>query len=95
VGELSAVGLALDLLDEADVRPDVQVELMTDSKYANGVLALGWKAKANLELVTALRARLKRRPVRIHWVAGHVGIPENERADELANEGVAESKLSR
>jgi ribonuclease HI len=95
VGELSAVGLALDLLDEADVRPDVQVELMTDSKYTNGVLALGWKAKANLELITALRARLKKRPVRIHWVAGHVGIPENERADELANEGVAESKQRR
>ena len=93
VGELSAVGLALDLLDEADVRPEVQVELMTDSKYTNGVLALGWKAKANVELIAALKSRLKKRPVRIHWVAGHVGIPENERADELANQGVDESKL--
>jgi ribonuclease HI len=95
VGELSAVGLALDLLDEAHVQPSAQVELMTDSKYTNGVLALGWKAKANTQLIGTLRRRLATRPVRIHWVAGHVGIPENERADELANQGVDESKLLR
>ena len=53
-----------------------------------GLLELGWKAKSNTELVMSLRDRLKGRKIRLHWVAGHVGIPENERADELANEGV-------
>jgi ribonuclease HI len=95
VGELSAVGLALDLLDEAGVPRDLQVELLSDSKYARGVLAQGWKAKANVELIQALKKRLADRKVRIHWVAGHVGIAENERADELANEGVDESKRTR
>jgi ribonuclease HI len=94
VGELAAVGLALDLLDEADVPTSTAVELMTDSKYTNGVLALRWKAKANAALIESLRRRLAQRRVRIHWVAGHVGIPENERADELANQGVEESKLT-
>jgi len=27
-----------------------------------------------------------------HWVKGHAGHPENERADELAREGMAEFK---
>ena len=94
VGELSAIGLALDLLDEASVPAGTAIEIMTDSKYANGVLALGWKAKANVPLIESLRRRLAQRRVRIHWVAGHVGIPENERADELANQGVDESKLT-
>ncbi len=90
VGELSAIGLALDLLDEAGVAVDVPVALFTDSKYTNGVLCMGWKAKANKELILGLRGRLKGRPgAEIHWVAGHVGIEGNERADALANDGVA------
>ena len=38
VGELTAVELALELIDEADVAADVEVELLTDSKYTFGVL---------------------------------------------------------
>jgi ribonuclease HI len=90
VGELSAVGLALDVLDEAGLPPEAPCALFSDSSYADGVLTRGWKAKANVELITGLRARLKARPgVRVHWIAGHVGIAGNERADQLANEGVA------
>ena len=92
VGELSAIGLALDLLDEAGFPEDGQVELLTDSKYSHGVLVLGWKAKANTELILGLRKRLKPRKVRIHWIAGHVGIEENERADALARMGVERSR---
>ena len=51
---------------------------------------MGWKAKANRELIMGLRDRLEARPgAEIHWVAGHVGIEGNERADALANDGVA------
>ena len=89
VAELSAVELALDVLDQEGVQPDQAVAVLSDSDYTHGVLCKGWKAKANQELIRSLRARLSERPgVTIHWVAGHVGLPGNERADALANEGV-------
>ena len=91
VGELTAIDVALDLLDEAGFHPGAPVEILTDSKYSHGVLALGWKAKANQNLIAGIKDRLEKRKVRLHWIAGHVGIPENERADALANEGVAVS----
>lgn len=91
VGELSAIGLAIDLLDEAGFPTDSQAEICTDSKYTYGLLELGWKAKSNADLVAKLRRKLTGRKVRLHWVAGHVGIEENERADALANEGVNQS----
>jgi ribonuclease HI len=90
VAELTAVGMALDLLDAAAFSVLSPAVLYTDSSYARGVLVQSWKAKANTELIVGLRDRLRRRPMlRIEWVAGHVGLPENERADELANRGVA------
>lgn len=92
IGELSAVGLALDLLDENGVAAAVVVHILTDSKYAIGVLSQGWKAKANTELIAGLKLRLKARKAKLHWVAGHTGVAENERADTLANIGVDESR---
>ena len=47
VGELAAIGLALDLLQTAGIETDAPVVLFSDSNYARGVLTLGWKAKAN------------------------------------------------
>ncbi len=94
VGELTAVGMALDLLEEAGVDPGSPVALFTDSKYSLGVLTKGWKAKANRALILGLRDRLKGWPrLEIRWIAGHVGVAENERADELANRGVGMSRL--
>lgn len=89
VAELSAIGLALELLDEAGVAKDAPGAIFTDSAYAHGVLARGWKAKANKELVESIKTGLAQRTqLDLHWIAGHVGIEGNERADELANLGV-------
>lgn len=89
IAELAAVGLALDLLVEAGVPRDAKVALFTDSAYVHGVLIKNWKAKANQVLIHDLRTRLKAHPnLTIYWIAGHVGIEGNERADELAREGV-------
>ena len=96
IGELTAIAMALDLLDQNDVTLAEPVAIFTDSQYAIGVLAKGWKAKANVELIAHIKARLRmRRATQLHWVAGHVGVVENERADELAREGVEESRRTR
>lgn len=92
IGELAAVGLALEVLDENGVDKAVLVNILTDSKYAIGVLSQGWKAKANTELIAGLKLRLKARKTKLHWVAGHTGVADNERADTLANIGVDESR---
>lgn len=93
IGELTAIVLALELLEEAGVAADAPTALFTDSQYAIGVLQKGWKPKANLDLIDTVKSGLrKRRNLELHWVAGHVGIPENERADELARRGVEASR---
>lgn len=90
IAELTAIDIALDVLDEAEVPGEAPVAIFSDSDYVNGVLTRGWKAKKNTELILGLRARLKKRPgVEIVWVAGHAGIAGNERADALATLGVS------
>lgn len=96
VGELTAVRMALTMLDELGVSRDSAVTVHTDSKYAIGVLVSGWKAKANVELITELKAELRGwSGVRLKWVEGHAGVPGNERADALARRGVEESRRRR
>lgn len=93
VAELTAIRMALDVLDELGLPPDAEVAIFTDSKYATGVLTKGWKAKANKALIDDIKARLgARENLAVHWIAGHVGVDGNERADALANAGVEASR---
>ena len=66
-------------------RPQTIVRVHTDSAYAIGCLTQNWKVKANKELVDEVR-RLADECARFEMVkvAGHAGVPANERADELA-----------
>ena len=98
--ELMAAISALQALKEP-----CQVDLYTDSvyvrdgisKWIEGWKRNGWKTAAkqpvkNTELWQALDAARKNHKVTWHWVKGHAGHPENERADELAREGMAPYK---
>jgi ribonuclease HI len=90
IAELTAIERGLEVVEglgQGAVERPVLVH--SDSAYALGLLGKGWKAKANVELVERLR-RLARRFPRVAWikVAGHAGIPENERCDELARAAV-------
>ena len=77
------------------------VDLTTDSVYVKdgitrwleGWKKKGWKAAArkpvkNVDLWQALDEENQRHDVRWHWVKGHSGHAENERADLLANLGI-------
>ena len=94
--ELQAAIAALQALK----RP-VEVRLYTDSQYLrNGVLTWlpqwkmrGWKTTdkkpvKNQDLWLALEAEAAKHRIEWHWVKGHAGHPENERADALANAAI-------
>jgi len=79
------------------------VVLTTDSQYVmKGItewmdnwIQRGWKTAAkkpvkNVDLWKRLSAALEKHQVEWHWVRGHTGHFENERADELANRGIDE-----
>jgi len=96
--ELMAAIMALEVLK----RP-CKVELHTDSKYVmQGITEWmrGWKARGwltadkkpvkNADLWQRLDAARLRHDVKWRWVKGHAGHELNERADQLANRGVAE-----
>jgi ribonuclease HI len=89
---------------EALKRP-CEVEMHVDSNYVkdgitkwiHGWKKNGWKTAdkkpvKNAELWQRLDAALKTHKVSWHWVKGHAGHDENERADELAREGMAPFK---
>jgi ribonuclease HI len=96
--ELLAAISALEALS----RP-VSVQLYTDSKYVlDGITKWlpgwqrnGWKTASkqpvkNVDLWQRLVAAMAPHQVSWHWVKGHAGDPGNERADELAREGIAD-----
>ncbi len=98
--ELTAAIEALNALK----RP-CEVELHTDSSYVKDGLTKwihgwkknGWRTKdkkpvKNVELWQALDAAVSRHKINWHWVKGHNGDEMNERADQLANEGMAPFK---
>jgi ribonuclease HI len=81
----------------------VTVRVHTDSTYVqqgittwiHGWKKNGWRTKAkepvkNADLWQALDELVQGHDISWHWVKGHAGHPENERADELANRGVEE-----
>jgi ribonuclease HI len=99
--ELQAVIEALDALTRT-----AHIDLYTDSAYVkNGITSWihswkknGWKTAdkkpvKNADLWQALEAARHKHEVDWHWVKGHAGHPENERADELARQGMSPFKL--
>jgi len=77
-----------------------QVDLYTDSTYlqkgVNEWMA-GWKAKGwpskvkNQDLWQRIDTLIQTHSVTFHWVKGHAGHPENERADKLATSAIPRS----
>ncbi len=85
---------------EALTRP-CEVTLTTDSQYVRKGITewidnwrrRGWKTAdkkpvKNVDLWQRLAQAADRHRVHWHWIRGHTGHPENERADALANRGI-------
>ncbi|MBO0740207.1 MAG: ribonuclease HI [Hyphomicrobiaceae bacterium] len=94
--ELAAAIAALDALKKPS-----HVDLHSDSEYLRNGISMwiegwkrnGWRTSAkqpvkNAELWQRLDVARQRHEVKWHWVRGHAGHTENERADELAREGM-------
>jgi len=94
--EMTAAIRALESLKRA-----VPVDLYTDSTYLrDGITkwlpawkAKGWKTAArkpvkNQDLWMRLEVALADHDVSWHWIKGHAGHPENERADALARQAM-------
>lgn len=98
--EMTAVIRALESLK----RPST-VEVHTDSQYVQKGISewmTGWKRRnwrtadgkpvKNQDLWLQLDALSQLHRIEWKWVRGHNGHPENERADELANQGVLQAQ---
>lgn len=94
--EMMAAIQALESLKRA-----VPVDLYTDSTYLRDGITKwikGWKARGwktadkkpvkNIDLWQRLEKAVAQHDIRWHWVRGHDGHPENERADVLARNAV-------
>jgi len=99
--ELMAAIMALESLSRA-----CHVRLTTDSEYVkNGITqwlpkwkARGWRTAnkspvKNADLWQRLERAAAQHTVQWHWVRGHSGHHENERADQLANRGIDELSI--
>lgn len=97
--ELMATIRALENL----TRPAI-VRIYTDSTYVrdgitkwlprwlrNGWLTAGRQPVKNADLWQQLHTAVQRHQVHWHWVKGHAGDPDNERADRLAAKGLQEA----
>ena len=100
--ELMAAISALESLK----RP-VTVHIHTDSQYLrdgitkwiHGWKRNGWKTAdkkpvKNVDLWQRLDAALASHEIKWHWVRGHAGHDLNERADELAREGISDMRAA-
>src|SRR5882672_2278480 len=95
--ELMAAIAALEAL-----KKPCRVDMHTDSQYLrNGIMSWikawkrnGWRTSdkrpvKNVDLWQRLEGALKSHDVHWHWVRGHTGHAMNERADQLARDGIA------
>jgi ribonuclease HI len=89
----------------ASLKRAADVRLYTDSTYVRDGITRwihrwkqnGWKTAnrkpvKNADLWLRLDEALRRHRVEWHWVKGHSGHPENERADELAGEAAKNAR---
>ncbi len=85
IAELEAIRTGLLAIKDTEL----PVRIFTDSRYAYGVLTLGWKARKNQNLIKSIKnILLKFKDRKMIKIKGHAGHEENERADYLATSAI-------
>jgi len=82
---------------QADIYTDSQYVMKGITEWIKGWKARGWKTASkepvkNVDLWQVLDAECARHELKWHWVKGHAGHVENERADALARRGVEQNR---
>lgn len=85
IAELMAILRGLESIEDKQR----SVVVYSDSSYSIDILTKAWKAKKNVELISELRAMCRQfADLRFVKVAGHAGVPLNERCDQLARDAI-------
>ena len=88
IAELKAIQIGLLAVKNTDL----PVKIYTDSNYAYGVLALGWKSKKNKDIVESIKKTISTfKDLKFIKVKGHAGHKGNEQADFLATSAIRRS----
>ena len=92
IAELKAIEIGLNAVKNKDL----PVKLYTDSKYAYGILALGWKEKKNKDIVASIKKIISNfKNLTFIKVKGHAGDENNERADFLARKAISSGGIKK
>lgn len=87
--ELLAVIVGLEALKMDGVEVDVYTDSMyvcnaVEKKWLDNWVKINFKDKANADLWRRYLVVSRKHTVKIRWVRGHNGVPDNERCDVLA-----------
>ncbi len=90
IAELEAIRSALLAINNKNL----PVKLFTDSKYAYGILKLGWKPQKNQELIFSIKKLIVMfKDLEFIKVKGHSGDEGNEMADALATTAIKNNEI--
>ena len=92
IAELEAIRTGLLAIKDTGL----PIRVFTDSSYAYGILAQGWKARKNQNIIKSIKnIMLKFNDLKFIKVKGHAGYEGNERADFLATSAIKKTGGSR
>jgi ribonuclease HI len=97
IGEIAAVGLAMEDMLKRELPMNAAVFLFSDSKYTLNAVQGKQRIKRNAKLIRTVKHMVSKvnnkitGNVNFQWTAGHAGITGNEIADKLATIGTKNS----
>ena len=98
LGELIAIKLVLDYIDQTQFRPTDLLKILSDSQQSIGILTLNWKSQSYFNnVIKEIKAKMETLQqsgmrIELEWTPGHAEVQGNEIADRLAKEAAKEAQ---